>query len=32
MISRLDDTLQPLKQAYNRGVSKKRFVALLSPT
>jgi len=32
MLVRLDDTLQPLIEAFNRNPKSRRFVTLLSPT
>ncbi len=32
MLIRLDETLQPLIEAFNRDRSKHRFVTILSPT
>ncbi len=32
MLIRLDDSLQPLIEAFNRNKAKHRFVTILSPT
>jgi hypothetical protein len=32
MLTQLDDSLQPLIDAFNQSASKRRFVTLLSPT